>query len=174
MAKNESLLSPAAIAHYDRIIATVPGVKRKGAKAAYTSRNGHMFSFLMPEGPLALRLPDDARAAFEKKHKTGPCIQYGCVMRGYVVVPDTLFRRTAAVAKLFRLSYDHIGSLPPKPTTKSKKTTKPKTKKKASTKEKVASKKKVAATKKATAKKRATISKKTTRRNRKTTQRRDR
>jgi hypothetical protein len=52
-----------AIAAYDRVIATVPGVERKGATLPYTSTNGNMFSFL-DSGALALRLSRPDRAAF--------------------------------------------------------------------------------------------------------------
>jgi len=31
---------------YERVVATVPGVERKGATIPYTSLNGHMFSYL--------------------------------------------------------------------------------------------------------------------------------
>ena len=116
----KSTLSESAIAQYDKIITAVPGVERKGAKSAYTSRNGHMFSFLTPEGPLALRLSDDEKLKFEEKHKTGPCIQHGSVMRGYVLVPESLFMKTAAMKKLFKQSYDYIGTLPAKPTKRKK------------------------------------------------------
>ena len=49
---------------YDRLIATQPHVQRKGATMPYTSLNGHMFSFLTPDGRLALRLPSSERDAF--------------------------------------------------------------------------------------------------------------
>jgi hypothetical protein len=42
-----------AIERYDAIIATRPGIERKGASMPYTSIDGHMFSFLTPEGVLA-------------------------------------------------------------------------------------------------------------------------
>jgi hypothetical protein len=49
---------------YDRLIATQPDLQRKGATMPHTSLNGHMFSFLTPEGHLALRLPLPEREAF--------------------------------------------------------------------------------------------------------------
>ena len=49
------------IEQYDRLIATLPGIERKGATVPYTSLNGHMFSFLTPTGqprpPAAHRRP---------------------------------------------------------------------------------------------------------------------
>jgi len=44
------------LAAYERVVATLPGVERKGATVPYTSVNGHMFSYLSATGTLALRL----------------------------------------------------------------------------------------------------------------------
>lgn len=90
----------------------------KGAKNPYTSRNGHMFSFLDIEGSMALRLSDDLRAAFLARYESGPVIQYGSVMQGYVSVPDGLLRATAELADWFARSHEWIGTLEPKPTKK--------------------------------------------------------
>ena len=109
----------------------------KGAKSRYTSLNGHMFSFLTPEGRLALRFSKEDQEAFIKKHKGKLCIQYGAVMRGYAEVPDAMFKKTALMKKFFAQSVDYIKSLEPKPTTK----------KKAGKKKKVAKKKPAAKTK---------------------------
>ena len=79
---------------YEKLVATNPDVERKGAKMPYTSLNGHMFSFLTPEGFVALRLPDDAREAFEKKYKTKPVEQHGRVMKEYVELPASLLKKT--------------------------------------------------------------------------------
>ena len=103
---------------YEKLIATHPEVERKGATMAYTSRNGHMFSFLTKEGSLALRLSDDDRAAFVQRYKTSPVVQYGAVMREYVAVPDALLARTAEIKRYFTQSFEYVGSLKPKATTR--------------------------------------------------------
>ncbi len=92
----------------------------KGAKNPYTSRNGHMFSFLDPEGTMALRLSEEAGAEFLERYESGPVIQYGSVMRGYVSVPQDLLERTDEIREWFEKSYDWIGTLEPKPTKKQK------------------------------------------------------
>ena len=69
---------------YDQIIATQPDVQRKGAAMPYTSLNGHMFSFLTPEGHLALRLPSPERQAFLASYHTRLCEQHGKVLEQYV------------------------------------------------------------------------------------------
>ena len=40
----------------------------KGAKSPYTSRNGHMYSFLTPEGVMALRLSDELSQEFRARY----------------------------------------------------------------------------------------------------------
>jgi hypothetical protein len=105
---------------YEKLVATNPRVERKGATMPYTSLNGHMFSVLTKTGQLALRLPEGVREEFLKRYKTTLCEQYGVVMKEYVVVPDTLLKRTPELKKFFDLSYQYVGSLKPKPTTKKK------------------------------------------------------
>lgn len=90
----------------------------KGAKNPYTSRNGHMFSFLDQDGHAALRLSDTLTEEFNAKFESGPVIQYGSVMRGYVSVPDDLLANTADFAEWFDKSHKWIGTLEPKATKK--------------------------------------------------------
>lgn len=90
----------------------------KGAKNPYTARNGHMFSFLDADGTMALRLSDELQDEFQARHESGPVVQYGSVMRGYVPVPADLFGNTDELREWFDKSYDWIGTLEPKPTKK--------------------------------------------------------
>ena len=104
------------LAQYDRIIASLPGVTRKGATMPYTSVNGHMFSFLGPSGTLALRLPPTERAAFLADHGATLHVANGRVLKEYVSVPERLFADAEALAPHFRASYAHVAGLTPKPT----------------------------------------------------------
>jgi hypothetical protein len=108
-----------ALALYEKLVATKRGVERKGAAMPYTSRNGHMFSFLTKEGKLALRLPDDQREAFLAKYRTKLCEQHGTVMKEYALVPDALLGKTRELAPYFAKSWAYVGSLPPKNTKRS-------------------------------------------------------
>jgi hypothetical protein len=119
--KPEVERSPVTIALYDKLIATSDGIERKGDTMPYTSHKGHMFSLLTKEGPLALRLPKEMIADFLKKYKTIQPIQYGIVMKEYVLVPDSLLKKTAELKPYFAASFAYIDSLKPKPTTKPKK-----------------------------------------------------
>ncbi|MEQ8274691.1 MAG: hypothetical protein RKU31_13570 [Deltaproteobacteria bacterium] len=107
------------LAIYERLIASA-GVERKGGKVPYTSMNGNMFSFITQEGAIAIRLGDADREAFMAKHGTGPVIQYGAVMRGYVEVPDALLTKTTVLRRAFAKSVAHAATLKAKPTTKPK------------------------------------------------------
>jgi hypothetical protein len=91
----------------------------KGAKNPYTSRNGHMFSFLDREGAMAIRLSDDLREEFMAAYDSGPVIQYGSVMRGYVSIPSDLLEDTGEAASWLARAHEWIGTLPPKSTKKS-------------------------------------------------------
>jgi hypothetical protein len=121
MPKPTSSASSDKLALYDKLVATNPSVERKGATVPYTSRNGHMFSYLGKQGKLALRLPPVERAAFLKKYNARLCEAYGIVQAEYVEVPDWLLSSTGELKKYFDCSYAYVGSLKPKPTSKKKK-----------------------------------------------------
>lgn len=108
-----------ALERYSAVVETAKAdSKVKGAKNPYTSCNGHMFSFLTPEGVMAIRLSDEEGAEFKSQYESGEVKQYGAVMRGYVSVPDDLLADTGSMADWFDRSHDWIGTLPPKPTKK--------------------------------------------------------
>jgi len=90
----------------------------KGAKNPYTSRNGHMFSFLDADGTMAIRLSDELADEFLSRYESGPVTQYGSVMRGYVSVPDDLLSDTEDIGSWFKKAYEWIGTLEPKATKK--------------------------------------------------------
>lgn len=107
---------------YDKAIATIPDLQRKGAKNPYTSLNGHMFSFFNKEYQLSLRFSEEEKEAFITSHEgSGPSISYGAVMRGYALIPDDILFDEKALAKYMKQSYNYIASLKPKPTKKPKK-----------------------------------------------------
>jgi hypothetical protein len=107
-------------AHYDQLIATVPGLQRKGATMPYTSVNGHMFSYLSGSGILALRLPAAERDAFIARYSTTLHTAYGIVQKEYVTVPDDLLGDVAALQPWFAASYAYVSALKPKPTRRSR------------------------------------------------------
>jgi TfoX/Sxy family transcriptional regulator of competence genes len=103
------------IALYEKAVATLPGVERKGADNPYTSLNGNMFSLLSAvTETTALRLPKDEREAFLKKYKSKLFEVYGAVMKEYVTVPDALLKNTKELQKYMALSYEYAKTLKPK------------------------------------------------------------
>lgn len=111
---------PEALEKYAAVVHAADGDSLvKGAKNPYTSRNGHMFSFLDADGAMAVRLSDELGEKFLETYDSGPVIQYNSVMRGYVSVPAELLADTAAIAEWLTKSYEWIGTLPPKATKKS-------------------------------------------------------
>ena len=89
-------------------------VEVKGAKNPYTSRNGHMFSFLDKDGTMALRLSEEHTEEFRSQYESGDVTQYGATMRGYSSVPDDLLADTDELAAWFDKSWEWIGKLPSK------------------------------------------------------------
>jgi len=108
------------LALYEKLVATLPGVERKGEANPYTSLNGHMFSYLHPSGDLALRLPEDVRAEFLKAHKSQLFEAYGVVQEEYVRAPEKLLADTRRLSPYFKASRDYVAALKPKPTTRPK------------------------------------------------------
>lgn len=106
------------LALYEKLLATIPKITRKGKTNPYTSHNGHMFTHLSPPGTLALRLPPDEVAAFIKKYKTTLFESYGVVKKDWVVVPDRLLTKTRELAPYLELSYQFVKTLKPKPNAK--------------------------------------------------------
>lgn len=111
---------PEALVLYEKVVATMPGVERKGDTMPYTSLNGHMFSVLHKDGSVALRLPAAEREAFLKKYKAKLAFQYGTVQPEYVAVPDSLLAKTKELQRFFEISRTYVASLKPKPTTRKK------------------------------------------------------
>jgi hypothetical protein len=106
------------VAQYERLIATIPELKRKGDANPYTSLNGNMFTLLHQSRTLAIRLPEDRREEFLKRHQATLFEAYAVVMKEYVTVPDALLKNTGELKKHLEASYQYAKTLKPKPTKK--------------------------------------------------------
>jgi len=113
-AKKSSSIPPVTLALYEKLVATIPEIERKGAVHPYTSVNGHMFTYLDQTGTMGMRLPADEVDAFLKKYKTILFESYGVVKKDYVTVPDTLLRKTSELQKYLKISYEYSKTLKPK------------------------------------------------------------
>src|SRR5262245_12418894 len=107
---------PDRVESYDRLVAAVPEVARKGATMPYTSVNGNMFSYLDASGSMALRLSAPDRATFIARFSTTLHDAYGHVQKEYVTVPPDLLDDTNRLLPYFEASYAYAQTLKPKPT----------------------------------------------------------
>jgi hypothetical protein len=112
------VITDAVLRSYDPLVATHPELERKGKSMPYTSINGHMFSFLTPDGVLALRLPTSDRDDFLQAYRTQLVEQHGAVLKEYVAVPLDLLDRLEELRPWFDRSFDYVSSLKPKKTTR--------------------------------------------------------
>jgi hypothetical protein len=94
--------------------------ERKGKENPYTSHNGNMFTLLHKKEVLAIRLPENERAAFIMKYKTQLMEAYGVVMKEYVVVPDSLIKKTQELTPYIEMSFTYVKTLKAKPGSKTK------------------------------------------------------
>ena len=117
-AKKTHTVPPDKFAQYEKLVATNPKIELKGATIPYTSHNGHMFSNFNPDNTLGLRLPPDKIESFIKKYKTKLVEAYGIVRKEYVVVPDSLLKKTKELKPYFDMSFEYVNSLKPKSTKK--------------------------------------------------------
>lgn len=129
-AKSSPAFPADSLAWYDKLIATIPEIERKGVSLPYTAVNGNMFSFFSPSGAVGLRLPAEAREAFLKKHKTTLMEQHGAVMAEYVTVPPSLLKKTSTLKPYLEASYAYAQSLKPRGAQKGKATPRKKTSRK--------------------------------------------
>jgi hypothetical protein len=113
-AAKTSKIPPAKLELYEKLIATIPAIDRKGAVHPYTSANGHMFTYLDQTGTLGIRLPEDALEAFLKKYKTTKFETYGVVKKDWATVPDALLKNTKELKKHLEKSYEYVRTLKPK------------------------------------------------------------
>ncbi len=103
---------------YDKLIAIIPKLERRGDANPYTAMNGNMFTLLHQSSTLAIRLPEDKRQEFLKKYKMKLFEAYGAVMKEYVTVPDALLKNTKELKKYLEFSYEYAKTLKPKPSRK--------------------------------------------------------
>ena len=106
---------------YDRLIASIPEIVRRGDTVPYTKQNGNMFTQLNKSGSVGLRLSKEEREKFIEKYETELFVTYNTIMKEYVCVPDDLLERTDELKEYLALSLEYAKTLKAKPTTKKKK-----------------------------------------------------
>lgn len=112
--KAKTSIPPDKLALYDKLIATIPEIERKGAGMPYTSFNGHMFTLLEESGTVGIRLGKADREAFLQKYNTTLFESYGTIMKEYVAVPAELLQNTDELQPYLALSFAYVKTLKPK------------------------------------------------------------
>lgn len=99
---------------YDALVAKCPRFERKGKTVPYTSANGHMFSILNKEGELGIRFSKEVQKKYLEEWNTTLFKSHNAVMRGYVLVPESMLENLEVLATYLNESYDYVMSLDPK------------------------------------------------------------
>jgi len=102
------------LAIYDALVALCPEIERKGKTMPYTSDNGYMFSQLNKAGEIGIRLPKEAATHFMETYQTTVFRSYGAIMKGYVLIPETLHNDLALLATYLKKGHAYVQSLEPK------------------------------------------------------------
>jgi hypothetical protein len=105
---------PEKLELYEALVSSVEGVDRKGAANPYTSRNGHMTSFLDQTGEVSIRLGDADREEFMERYGSRISVQHGSQMKEFAVVPADLLTRRDELREWFVRSWDWVGTKEPK------------------------------------------------------------
>ena len=99
---------------YDELVAKCPRFERKGKTMPYTSANGYMFSLLNKAGEIGIRFSKEVQQKYLEEWNTTLFKSYNSVMRGYVLIPDSMLTDLDHLAKYLDESYDYVMSLEPK------------------------------------------------------------
>ena len=96
---------------YDQLVAKCPRFERKGKNNPYTSANGYMFSQLNKNGELGIRFSKEVQEKYMKELETDYFKSYGAIMKGYILMPEDLWKKLDVLAKFLDESYDYVMSL---------------------------------------------------------------
>ncbi|MEM7104945.1 MAG: hypothetical protein AAF502_17545 [Bacteroidota bacterium] len=102
------------LARYDALINQCPRFERKGKTVPYTSANGYMFSILNKEGELGIRFSKEIQKKYIADWNSDFFKSHGANMRGYVLVPESMFNDKNSIIRYLNESYDYVMSLEPK------------------------------------------------------------
>ena len=115
-------VDPVVLAAYMAAIAATPGAEPKGATRPYTSVNGNMTSSISGDNVIGLRLAPADRLAFCERFDTTLFEGLpGFIQKEYVAVPASMLTDAPTLAQYFKLSFEYVSRLKPKPTTRGSK-----------------------------------------------------
>ena len=96
---------------YDDLVERCPRFDRKGKTMPYTSANGHMFSQLNKDGQIGMRFSKEVQTKYLALLGTTTFKSYGAVMKGYILIPETMLSDVDSMANYLNESYDYVMSL---------------------------------------------------------------
>lgn len=102
------------LALYDALVENCPRFERKGKTMPYTSANGYMFSLLNKSGEFGIRFSKEVQERYIKEWGTTYFKSYGATMKGYVLIPERMWRDLDTLSQYLNESYDYVMSLEPK------------------------------------------------------------
>ncbi len=102
------------VKNFDALVAKCPRFERKGKSVPYTSANGYMFALINKEGEFGIRFSKEVQEKYIKEFKSGYLMSHGSVMKGYVLIPNKMFKDLDQLAVYLNESYDYVMSLEPK------------------------------------------------------------
>ena len=104
----------AQLKRYDNIVDKCPRFERKGKSMIYTSANGYMFTLLNKAGEIGVRFSKEVQEKYIKTFNSSLYQSYGAVMKGYVLIPESILKDTEKMVALFNESYEYVMTLEPK------------------------------------------------------------
>ena len=99
---------------YDELVARCPRFERKGKTMPYTSANGYMFSLLNKAGEIGIRFSKEVQEKYFEEFDSTIFKSYNAIMRGYVLIPESMLEDLDKLARYLDESYDYVMSLEPK------------------------------------------------------------
>ena len=102
------------VAIYEALVAKCTRFERKGKNNPYTSANGYMFSLMNKNGEIGIRFSKEVQEKYMKEFNTTYFKSYGAIMRGYILIPESMLEDLDTLATYLNESYDYVMSLEPK------------------------------------------------------------
>ena len=99
---------------YDAIVAQCDRFERKGKSMPYTSANGYMFSMLNKSEELGIRFSKEVQEKYLAKFNTILFKNHGAVIKGYILITESMLEDSENLVKLLNESFDYVMSLPTK------------------------------------------------------------
>ena len=99
---------------YDALVAKCPRFERKGKTMPYTSANGYMFSLFNKACEIGVRFSKEVQQKYISEFNTTIYESYGAIMKGYVLVPESMWQDHETMVRLLNESYDYVMTLKPK------------------------------------------------------------